>query len=474
MKIRSLIQTSLTLMMLTACGPNGQLTSATLPQNSPTGSQSGLSGQGSQSALITGNQTQSTSSAGATTASSSSVSATLKSDLTAMHEEEAIYTDAATVAEADSGFATKAVGGTVGSTLGLDIRVRMPASTRPLPGPGGRKLPQAQAKDLRTQFKSQLALQAGDRSQFTSHLMNAAAVTVNGDGTITLDPKAFKQSFNQHMQQEKAQFENNLLKLKGRLELKKQITGDALRKLYHHDFVTRTSDKVTVQNADGSTTETIKISFENSRNGIKRETTLAKTSKDNKILKVEFQLNETTPAFTRTVTRVATHNADGSKNVLLDAKITWKDGRSCERHQERVVKADGSATGTGTITRTAKDGSSKTYTFNVNITVSGEMTTAASDPQSQTDVVLDEQANGDATVVVQENGQASAAEVDVAADATAAATDSSPTAEASPAATASPSAEATASPSAAPTASPSAEATASPSAEPTASPSASV
>lgn len=408
MKIRTLIQTSMTLMILTACGPNGQIASV----SNPTGSQSSTS-QTSNSQTATQTDTQSSSQTSTQTSASlnGSVSGQMQSDMTAMHEEEAIYADAAAVADSSNSFATQALG----ASVSLNTRLRLSNGPRPVTKPA------APAKDLRTAAKAKLVVAAANRTQLKTHLITAGAISINGDGTITLDPKAFALTVNQRLQAEKAKFQDQLLRIEARLALKHQVGGDLLKRLYHHDFAVRTSDKTSVTNDDGSTTETVKISFENSKLGIKREVVLSKTSKDGKLVKVDFQLTESNPIFDRSLTRIATYNGDGTKNVLIDAKTTWKDGRSSERHEERLVNADGTVTGTGTITRTARDGSTKTYTISLNIAADGGMTTGASDPASQTEVTLDEQASGEATVTTDVNGQENATNVDIAADATAAA-----------------------------------------------------
>lgn len=405
MKIRTLIQTSMTLMLLTACGPNGQIAGVGNPTGSPSSAAQTTTQNSAQNSSQTSSQTSASSSI------KGSVSGQMQSDMTAMHEEEAIYADAATVADSDNSFATQALG----ASVSLNARLRLSSGSRPVTKPA------APAKDLRAAAKAKLVVAAANRNQLQAHLITASAVSINGDGTITLDPKAFALTVNQRLQAEKARFQDHLLRLDARLALKHQVGGDLLKRLYHHDFVVRTSDKTSITNDDGSTTETVKISFENSKLGIQREVVLAKTSQDGKLVKVDFQLTESNPIFDRSLTRVATYNGDGTKNVLIDAKTTWKDGRSSERHEERLVNADGSVTGTGTVTRTAKDGSAKTYTISLNITAAGDMTTGASDPASQTEVTLDEQASGEATVTTDINGQESAANVDIAADATAAA-----------------------------------------------------
>lgn len=393
MKIRSLTQISLTLMLLAACGPNTQLPASVNSQNSQTSASGTSAGQ-----------------TGGSASTSASTSTALKSDLTAQHEEEALYADAATISDSQTGFATQAVG----AAAAINARPRLVAGASAVV-----EHPVAAARDLQLKAKARLAIAAAQRNQLKAHLLAADAVTLNADGTITLDTAAFVKTVNQKLQIDKAALKARIARLDARLALKREIGGDLLKRLYHHDFVVRTSDKTSETNSDGSTTETLKISFENSRLNIHREMIVAKTSLDGKLLKIDYQLSETNPAFERSVNRITTVNADGTRNVLIDAKTTWKDGRSSERHEERLVSADGSATGTGTLTRTAADGTVKTFTLSLNLTADGQLTSNATDASGQTDVVVDEQADGSATVITSENGAESAETVDIAAEASA-------------------------------------------------------
>ncbi|HEY9841432.1 MAG TPA: hypothetical protein V6D23_13310 [Candidatus Obscuribacterales bacterium] len=221
------------------------------------------------------------------------------------------------------------------------------------------------------------------------------------------------------LQELRQQFQTQLDKIRDRLTLRREVAAEQLRWLHrrsHQDCTVRISDKVRVENPDGSVTETIKVNFANSCHDVIREAVLARTSKDGKLLKLEFQLHVTTPAFERDLTRIATYAADGSKHVLIDAKTSWRDGKIRERHEERLVNADGSATGKGTITVTLADGTVKTYQYTVSIAANGEITSSARDAGHRLEVKLAEKANGRATVSVTEDGREHAAEVDLEAE----------------------------------------------------------
>lgn len=393
MKIRSLLQTSLTLMLLASCA-GSNLPNASTPQPN----------NGSAQNAAQPNQNQ----------ISSSSSAEMQQSLTALHEDEAIYDDTVTVAQAEAGFSTQAL--EVNQRLDTRVVVK-PTVVRPVIAVGGRPASAQQTAQVKMRAAAALKLNQAQRAQLRANLKASDAVTLNEDGTITLDPAKFKQEVKAHLQQQVARLEQHLLKIKARLELKHEIKQELQQRLRHHDYAVRTSDKVSVTNEDGSISETIKVSFKNTRLNIERETTLTKTSLDGKLLEVDFQLSEKTPAFERTLSRVATYNNDGSKTVLIDAKTSWKNGRSHERHEERLVSSDGSATGAGTITRTDKAGNSKTFSFKLSLTAQGEMISSASDNSSQTEVTLDENADGSATAMVETNGQESSSEIDIEAEA---------------------------------------------------------
>src|SRR5690606_17357094 len=129
---------------------------------------------------------------------------------------------------------------------------------------------------------------------------------------------------------------------------------------------------VTVENEDGTTTETMTVNFTNEKQGITRENIISKTSKDGKIIMVDHSLKTTTKAYTRTATRLVTIAEDGTRTVKTQSTTEWKTGQKMERVEERIVAADGSATGSGTMTITSKDGTVKTYNISVNVTASGE------------------------------------------------------------------------------------------------------
>ncbi len=405
---RTSIQSALTLMVLAACSPAAQLPTANTPQNQP-----------NQTAAQSNTQNSAQASSQTSAQASAAVSsASMAEDMTALHEDEAIYRDAVLLFQSEAGFATQALGNRASTDARLRLEVVAPVvRATNLPGVGGRRVTAQQASQVQARAQARLKQEQAQRASFKAKLKSSGAITVNADNTLTIDPVLFKQEVAAQLKARQDVFKSHLAAIDARLDLKHEVAKEKMQKLRHRDYTTRTSDTVSVTNADGSVTETVKIQFKNSRLNISRETVLAKTSLDGKILKVEFKLTEKTPAFEREVTRIATHNADGSKNVLVDAKTTWKNGRVRERHEERVVNADGSATGAGTVTVTLKDGTNKTYTFNLSMSVSGEITSDATEPASNTEVIVTEETSGAATVIVNENNQETVTEVNLEAEA---------------------------------------------------------
>jgi len=447
MKIRSVIQASLTLMVLAACTPQNNLSLAPMPApNSPF-----------QAAPQPQNQTAVSSAALASSVLSSRSGAALQSELTLVHEDEAIYQDTLTVA-AESGFQIQQVNEERDEALADErsrpehmgqhpsrpgqgmMRPPMPGHPGMMPGHPGmmmhlprphhpaQLMPPAQARQMQDRVQAHVKAQQAApglqqaMQQLIRALQQSGAVEMQADGRMILDPRAFQGHIQQGMSQHRAQFEKHLQAARPKLERTRELGQDQQAKLKRQNNLVRTSDRERIQNADGSITEILKVEFDNSRAGIKRQTYLAKTKLGDQMLKLEYKLEETTPAFERSASRLVTHHEDGSKTILLESKTTWKNGRIRTHNEERRVQADGSATGTGTLTLTSPDGSVKTHEFTVTITARGQMTSSSSDTESNTTVTVDEAEDGSATVIVEENGETEAVEVDLETEAEAAAT----------------------------------------------------
>jgi hypothetical protein len=383
----------------------------------------------------TGNQT------GANGSTQVKTSAQIQSSLAAYHDDEAAFNDTATVAN-ENGFTAKALGplektiqATTSTTVDATATVGLSADTK------------AKAAAKQKQIKENAA-------KVKNQLQASGAVTVNTDGTVTVDSAKLKSEVKKLVDNSKAKLKETLSKYKDKLQAKKDVAKATIEKLRRKNNIVRNSDVVEVTNADGSVTKTITVHFENSKLNLTRDVTTARTTKDGKLVSIDYSLEaKGANGYSRSATRsVVVDAAAGTRTVTTQSTTTLPNGTVREVNETRVVNADGSATGTGTVTVTTKDGQTKTYNIGVGVSAgaTGEETTTATDTSTNTTVTLDENTDGTATVVVDEPGEANDTqstvniEESVAADASVTTTGDTATA-ASP----SPSTEAT--PTAAPT-----------------------
>jgi hypothetical protein len=402
----SLILTS----SLVACGPQAQSpTTPSTPAQNSSGSSVNVGGT-----VQTGG-----SSSNPQTTASSQASAELQAALIAEHESEATYSDTQTVAQGSGGFATQAIGiegrGEVSATALLPRVGAVRSALRPLV----RRAATRAAIDTR---KDALKRQT---ARVKATLEKSDAITISADGMVTIDAPKLKAEVKSQAEARKATMETRIASLRAKLQDRKELAQDKMQQLRRKNNVVRSSDTVETTNADGSITKTISVEFKNDRAGMTRESTLSRTTLDGKLVSSDYSLKMTTKHFTREETRSTTINADGSRTVNIYAMTTWNDGRKRERHEERVVTADGNATGTGTLTLTLKDGTTKTFNIGVNVTATGEVDTVATDPTGTTEVVVDESASGEAVVTTSEAGTVAEVTVNVEAEVEAQAEDSS-------------------------------------------------
>lgn len=359
------------------------------------------------------------------TPAKSTLAGTMQAELLAVHEDEALYADAVSAAT-DTGFSVKALNiparGDISAMVGTGL-------SRPVSATAGTALARARlalgrdkAKEARERVRAKLATKREHLQTLRAQFQATGAVTVNEDGTITIDPAKFKATAKAAMEKKKADIEARLAKVKDKLAATKEVAKDKVEKMRRKNNVVRTSEKTSVTNDDGSVTETVKVSFENTRIGLKRNTFIARTTKNGKLVSLDFKLEATHKNFTRTVTRSVVVNADGSRTVSIESITQWTDGRKREMQQQRVIAADGSATGTGTITFTSKDGTTSTRKLSIGVSAAGDVTTESTDEATSTTVTVEENISANAsaevtaTVTVQEPGQEpTAAEVSVEA-----------------------------------------------------------
>ncbi len=431
-----MVNGALTLMILAACSPGANLNGNLAAPQSPAQNQVSTQNQASAAVL----------SSAITNTSSSNIA--LQQDLTQVHDDEAAFADSLTIAS-ESGFSTKMLEGELEAETSLETEAEVQAEPparpglrnpqRPLPPTarpvGSEAANQGQRPEIRRPAMKREILkpqQARERFQQakekrqehfqdfrrqSAKLSAHAAITFNDDGSLTLDPRAFFNSYKDAMANKKMKFEKHLDKAKDKLKANHELKADKKQKLKRKNFLIKHSDKVTTENADGSVTDTFTAEFNNDK-GVSRKTFLAITKMGDKVILREFKLEAKTPAYERQSTRVETRNDDGSVTILMDSKTSWKNGKTREMHQERLRSVDGQVSGTGTIIVTLPDGTVKTKTMNVTIEKSGEMNSVASEENSSEEVAISESAAGEATVIVEnEDGSNQATSVDLEAEA---------------------------------------------------------
>ncbi|PIQ25591.1 hypothetical protein COW64_14655 [bacterium (Candidatus Blackallbacteria) CG18_big_fil_WC_8_21_14_2_50_49_26] len=420
--IQMTVAASMALSVFAACAPKATVPGAVntgTTVTSPSGSTTTPSGSTTTPSTTT------------PAASTSTVASTMQSDLIALHDDEALYSDASTAA-AGSGFSIKMEGlerSEKGEVFAAGLGLARPAAAsdrasaaRPMVRMR-MALGKEKAKAAQERAKANLKPKKEDISTLKAQFKASGAVTVNEDGTITIDPVKFKAEAKAAMQQKKEKIEARVAKVKDKLQAAKEVAKDKAQQMRRKNNIVRTSDKQTVTNEDGSTTEIVKVSFENTKIGLKRDTYLSRTTMDGKLVSLDFKLDASHKNYTRSVHRTVTVNADGSRTVSVESTTTWKDGRKREVQRQHVVAADGSATGTGTITWTKADGTSTTRNLTFGASAAGEVTSSCTDAATQTTVTVEESASSTttaettATVTVEAQGsETTAVEVSVEAE----------------------------------------------------------
>lgn len=281
-------------------------------------------------------------------------------------EMQAVAADDATIADsqkADSGFVTQA----------LNIPARGEINAR-----GDVK--------IGTAIRTRVAIQVATRSKLTTARQNAAnmakakksalqlaGVTVNANGTLTINPSQLKAFVKAKLDTRRAGLQELKSKYSVQLANLKAVAAARLEVMRRKHNAARTSDVVETTSADGSKTRTLTVEFKNEKTGVTRNITSSRTSLNAKLVSADFDLKVTGPkGFLRTVSRTVTVNADGSRSWSTTAHTSWANGATSERSETREVGADGSATGSGTLTIKRADGSTKTYTYTVGVTAGGD------------------------------------------------------------------------------------------------------
>jgi len=241
----------------------------------------------------------------------------------------------------------------------------------------------------------------------------SSAIKVNDDGTVTIDPLKLKEEVKKVLEARKKELEKRLSTIKESLSKFKEVSKEKVNKLKRKNNIVRNTDKVVTENSDGTVSETMTVKFENTKQGITRENTVVRTLKDGKLIALDHSLKVTTKNYTRISSRIVTFNEDGSKLVKTSSVTEWKNGRKVERNEERLVSANGSASGKGTITVTNKDGKVKTYNLSVSKTLRGETSSTIKDDETKQEVQIVQDEQSTVEVVTSESGKTEQQEVDL-------------------------------------------------------------
>lgn len=420
------ISTSLSLLVsasiLSACGPT--LNQGLSPETTAP-AQTGTSGSSNANNAVSGNVN-----AGATVVAKTESSAELQAAMQSVMADEADFKDTETLS-ANGSFQTQALeveqSGELSATLFTGGKLPLARNAREENKPEARQKnkPQPRASLMMRQVlkaETQARLSAKRMSQKNLFLEKKAqlesngALTVNADGTLTIDPVKLRLNVQAHNAMRKDQIKLKLKKFKEKTKDLREVAQDKKQKLANKSQAVRTSDTEEVQNADGSITTITKVEFENTNTGATRQVISTRTTLDGQLVSAFHTLEATHKNYTRTVERNVEVDADGGRKVSVKATTTWNDGKKRERSEERIVAADGAATGGGSVTVTRADGSVKTYTYSLNITSAGEVIVNSSDTSDTATAEVTVEGNtgeSDVTVVVEENGEATEVSVDL-------------------------------------------------------------
>ena len=380
METKKVLNLALSLMiggsLLAGCGP--AKTPGTVANNKPGATASSKPG-------ATASSKPTTPTTGSNTSESQESAANLSAELQAVVADDATTSDSA---KADSGFSTAML---ESDLLGGPIAGPGQVTATAVLNPGTVLTPRRVDAATRTRLEGRRKAGMALALKSKSILMKSDALTVNADGTITVDPAKIRAYV-------KAQVEARAAKLKAfydankdKLKAGKAAAKEQIAKMRRRNNVVRTSDVVSTTNADGSVTKTITVEFKNEKTGVMRNVVASRTHKDGKLVSADYLLTVTGPnGFSRTVHRSMTTNEDGSRTWTTQAKTTWGDGRTSERNETRTVNpGDNSAVGGGTVAVT-EGSETEDYDYEVVVDAEGNETVSG-DEDADSEAVSDEE-----------------------------------------------------------------------------------
>jgi len=307
---------------------------------------------------------------------------------------------------------------TLRETVSTDVRPA-PIAVRP-----AAQAAQAARRELAAQTRQRAEAQAQARKDLAMRqraaLQASGSMTVNADGTVTVDPARLRAAVKNAVEMRREQFLQIKTERREALQNRKELAQAKVQQLRRKNNVVRTSETQEVTNADGSITKIVTVEFHNERTGVKRLVTRSETSLNGRMVSGYYELEATGPnGYSRMVTRSVERLADGGRKVVTTSKTTWGNGRIRERSEERITGANGGATGSGTVSMTQADGTQTTYNYTIGVTASGEVSVEAEATAADSDLtvtVFDAAASEDVVVVVEEDGLATEVTVDLSAD----------------------------------------------------------
>ena len=370
------------------------------------------------------------------TSSSASSSADLESALQAVAADDASFADTESAAEGD--FTTQAEGFETDGDIGI---TQTPTRVERIEARLGAELTDEQKARLKAAVKdkkqkvkaaTKARVEAAAKKRLDMALKRKAAleasgaVTVNGDGTFTVDPAKLRAHVKGKLETARARFQAAKAKAKAKLAVRKEIAKSRVQKFRRKNHTARISDVEEITNEDGSITRIATVEFENTRTGVKRTVIHSRTHMNGKLIATHSELMTTGPnGYERNATRDVEVAEDGSRTVTTESTTSWPNGKTRTRSETRSVAADGSATGSGTVTVTMPDGTSKTYDYSVGVTASGDVVVEGDDAADSSEdsaesvevTVIDEADSEETTVVVESEGETTESTVDEGLDA---------------------------------------------------------
>lgn len=206
-----------------------------------------------------------------------------------------------------------------------------------------------------------------------------------------------------------ADIKTKIANLGASLDAKTELTTNLLSTLGRANFVIKTSGVVSTNNSDGSTTKTVSVDFTGKTSGKTRNDTVAKTYFTNNTNKIEHYLTVDFGNYNRIATRTSTMSGS-QQNVETKSTAKLSNGTTIVVNETRKADVNNGvqATGSGTVTITKSDGTSKNYNFNSNVSATGQLMVNAKDTAKNTEIMIEEKTKGMATATVKAEGSTQA------------------------------------------------------------------